>query len=107
MAITYIIRRLFISILLIFVTLTAIFFMLRLLPGDALLAMSGERPETMSPEQRAVLEHKLGLDRPVVVQYLDWMAKALQGDFGISISSRRPVIRDILVRVPRTVELAF
>jgi peptide/nickel transport system permease protein len=107
MAITYIIRRVFISILLIFVTLTAIFFMLRLLPGDALLAMSGERPETMSPKQRAALEHKLGLDRPVVVQYLDWMVKALQGDFGISISSRRPVIRDILVRVPRTVELAF
>lgn len=61
----------------------------------------------MSAEQRSALEHKLGLDRPITVQYLDWMSKALKGDFGTSISSRRPVTRDILVRVPRTVELAF
>ena len=103
---SYFLRRFVISILLIFVVLSAIFFLIRLLPGDALLAMSGERPEGMSPEQRAIVEHKLGLDRPVLVQYSEWITNALQGDFGISIQSRRPVIRDILVRVPRTVELA-
>lgn len=107
MAISYILRRLLISIVLIFVVLTAIFFLIRLLPGDALLAMSGERPESMSPEQRAMMAHKLGLDRPVGVQYVDWITKVLKGDFGISLSSRRPVIRDILVRVPRTIELAL
>ncbi len=69
--------------------------------------MSGERPESMSAEQRALIIHKLGLDRPVTVQYTEWLVNVLQGDFGTSLSSRRPVIRDILVRVPRTIELAF
>ncbi len=104
---TYIIRRLLVSLVLIWVVLTAIFFLMRLLPGDALLAMSGERPESMSAEQRKIMMHQLGLDRPVTVQYAEWFGNVLKGDFGISLSSRRPVIRDVLVRVPRTIELAF
>jgi peptide/nickel transport system permease protein len=107
MANSYIFRRLLISLALIFVVLTVIFFLMRLLPGDALIAMSGEIPQTMSAETRAAISHQLGLDRPIAVQYVDWMGKALKGDFGISVASRRPVIRDILVRVPRTIELAF
>lgn len=104
---TYILRRLLVSLVLIWVVLTTIFFLMRLLPGDALLAMSGERPESMSAEQRKIMMHKLGLDRPVTVQYAEWFTNVLKGDFGISLSSRRPVIRDVLVRVPRTIELAF
>lgn len=104
---TYILRRLLVSLVLIWVVLTAIFFLMRLLPGDALLAMSGERPESMSAEQRKIMMHQLGLDRPVTVQYAEWFTNVLKGDFGISLSSRRPVIRDVLIRVPRTIELAF
>jgi peptide/nickel transport system permease protein len=104
---TYILRRLLISLVLIWVVLTTIFFLMRLLPGDALLAMSGERPESMSAEQRKIMMHELGLDRPLTVQYVEWFSNVLKGDFGISLSSRRPVIRDVLIRVPRTIELAF
>jgi peptide/nickel transport system permease protein len=104
---TYILRRLLVSLVLIWVVLTAIFFLMRLLPGDALLAMSGERPESMSAAQRKIMMHELGLDRPVTVQYIEWFTNVLHGDFGISLSSRRPVIRDVLIRIPRTIELAF
>jgi peptide/nickel transport system permease protein len=104
---SYILRRILIAIVLIWVVLTAIFFMMRLLPGDALIAMSGEIPDTMTPEQKENIKHDLGLDRPVLVQYVDWLTKSLHADFGLSISSKRPVLRDILVRVPRTVELAI
>lgn len=102
----YLIRRVLIAVGLIWIVLTIIFFALRLLPGDVTLAVSGERPASLTPEQRAILRHKLGLDRPVHIQYFDWLLKALQGDLGISLSSRRPVMRDTLVRIPRTIELA-
>ena len=107
MANIYIFRRILVSIVLVWVVLTLIFFMVHLLPGDALLSMAGDIPDQMTAEQRAEISHEMGLDRPLAVQYLDWIGKALHGDFGTSVSSRRPVIRDILVRVPRTAELAF
>jgi peptide/nickel transport system permease protein len=60
----------------------------------------------MSPEQRALRRHELGLDQSISRQYVDWLGRAIQGDFGVSLSSKRPVLRDVLIRIPRTVELA-
>lgn len=103
----YLIQRILIALVLIWFILTGVFFLVRLLPGDAMLAMGGQSPQGMSKEQREYMAHQLGLDRPVYVQYLDWMKRMTHADLGISISSRRPVIRDVLVRIPRTLELTL
>jgi peptide/nickel transport system permease protein len=102
----YLIRRVAIAVALIWFVMTLVFALAHMLPGDAVLAMAGERPEGMSPEQRAFRRHELGLDRSLSIQYGDWLTHALRADFGVSLSSKRPVLRDVLVRVPRTVELA-
>ncbi len=102
---SYLVRRVLIALALVWFVMTLVFFLVHLLPGDAILAMGGDRPETMSKEQRAFMRHQLGLDRPLYIQYADWLNKAVQGDFGSSITSKRPVIRDVLVCIPRTVEL--
>ena len=80
---------------------------MRALPGDIMLAASGERPNTMTAEQREMIKHNLGLDRPVYIQYFDWLSNAVRGDFGVSIFTKRPVLRDVAVRIPRTLELAL
>ncbi len=102
----YIVKRIAVSLGLIWFVMSLIFFLVHSLPGDAILALGGDRPESMSKEQREFMLHELGLDRPLYIQYMDWLGKAVQGDFGVSISSKRPVLRDVLVCVPRTVELA-
>lgn len=102
----YLIQRVVVAIALIWFVMTLVFILVHSLPGDAVLAMSGERPEGMSPEQRALRRQELGLDRPISTQYVDWLGKAVQADFGVSLSSKRPVLRDVLIRIPRTVELA-
>jgi peptide/nickel transport system permease protein len=102
----YLIQRVVIAVALVWFVMTLVFVLTHSLPGDAVLAMAGERPEGMSLEQRAFRRHELGLDRPLSTQYVDWLGKAIQADFGVSLSSKRPVLRDVLIRVPRTVELA-
>lgn len=105
--IRYLIQRVALALALIWFVMTIIFVLAHSLPGDAVLAMSGERPEGLSAEQRAMRRQELGLDRPLPIQYFDWLSKAVRGDFGTSLSSQRPVLRDVLIRIPRTVELAL
>jgi dipeptide transport system permease protein len=68
------------------------FAFIRLLPGDPVMLMSGER--VMAPERHAEIMHDLGLDRPVYVQYLDYLGNVVQGDFGSSIVTKRPVLQE-------------
>lgn len=103
--VNYFIQRVILAVALVWLVITIVFFLVRLLPGDAVLAMAGQSPQGMTAEQREFARHELGLDRPAYVQYVNWLNQAAHGDFGVSISSRRPVIRDVLVRIPRTVEL--
>ncbi|MBP1886019.1 ABC transporter permease subunit [Sinorhizobium mexicanum] len=81
------------------------FSFIRLLPGDPVMLMSGER--VMSPERHTELMHQLGLDRPIVVQYLDYLGGLVTGDFGSSIVTKRPVIDDFLNLFPATLELSL
>jgi peptide/nickel transport system permease protein len=60
-----------------------------------------------SPKAIQELNEKYGFDRPVLVQYVDWMGKALQGDFGRSYATRMPVASTVLPAIPVTLELAF
>jgi dipeptide transport system permease protein len=81
------------------------FSFIRMLPGDPVALLSGER--VMSPERHAQISHQLGFDRPVVVQYLDYLWGVLRGDFGTSISTKAPVLQQFLNLFPATLELSI
>jgi peptide/nickel transport system permease protein len=82
----------------------AVFLMVHLLPGDPATIMLQGAPATA--EDIANLRHELGLDRPLYVQYLTYMERVLQGDFGKSIHTRRSVITEIVTVFPATLRLA-
>jgi peptide/nickel transport system permease protein len=79
-----------------------VFFVIYLIPGDVASIIVGERA---TPEQVAHVRQALGLDRPLYVQYLDWLAKVIRGDLGKSLISGRSVMKDLILQLPRTVEL--
>jgi ABC-type dipeptide/oligopeptide/nickel transport system permease component len=62
-------------------------------------------PPSTPPEQVAAFRHRLGLDQPVPIQYLDFVGRALHGDFGISLRDRTPALPLVLDRLPATLEL--
>ncbi len=72
-------------------------------PGGPIGMLVGENA---TPEAIAAVEKQFGLDRPAVVQYLDWLWNALQGNFGTSIHGREPVLHLIGQRLPATLHLA-
>ncbi|GGA73485.1 peptide ABC transporter permease [Nitratireductor aestuarii] len=81
------------------------FAFIRLLPGDPVQMMAGER--VISPERHAELSQQLGFDRPIVVQYLDYLGGIVTGDFGNSIVTKRPVLSEFLALFPATLELSI
>ncbi len=80
------------------------FALIHLIPGDPVLLLAGERGIT--PERHAQLMADMGLDRPLPVQYLEYVGGVLQGDLGKSISTRQPVLDEFLARFPATIELS-
>ena len=83
-----------------------VFFGMRLLPGDPIKALVGSQ-QVYSEEQITLLKHEFGLDKPLIIQYLDWMGGILHGDFGKSIVGRTPVAREIFKRIPITIQLGL
>lgn len=81
------------------------FILIRIVPGDPVLLMLGERGA--SPEAYEQMNRSLGLDRPLAEQYFRYLGAALKGDLGVSIVSRRAVIEEFLARFPATVELGL
>ena len=81
------------------------FSFIRLLPGDPVALMSGER--VMSPERHAQISHALGYDRPLVIQYLDYLGGVVTGDLGNSIVTKRPILEDFAALFPATLELSL
>jgi len=84
--------------------LTIVFLLLRVLPGDPARLVAGL---TASPEEVEAVRNRLGLDEPIYVQYGIYMIDFAEGDFGKSIYSDRPVMDDIIARLPYTFQLAF
>ena len=86
-----------------------IFGLMRVLPGDVatLMLVGPEGTGTPSPEQIAKLNAQLGLDRPLVVQYLDWMSGMLRLDAGNSFWTGQPVFTELFRRLPLTLELGL
>src|ERR671921_2760275 len=83
-----------------------VFLMIRLIPGDAVAIMLGANTE-ITPERMAELNRRVGLDRPIVEQYLLWAGSALRGDFGTSLWTGRPVATEILNHLWPTLELTL
>ena len=81
------------------------FSFIRLLPGDPVALLSGER--VMSPERHAQISHELGFDRPVVIQYLDYLRGVVTGDFGTSIVTKQSVLDQFFALFPATLELSL
>lgn len=81
------------------------FSMLHLVPGDPVQIFAGDKP--LTPERAEVLRHEYGLDRPLVVQYLDYASHAVRGDLGVALRSQRPVLDSILQVLPGTVQLTL
>ncbi|MDQ7261555.1 ABC transporter permease subunit [Paracoccus sp. PS-1] len=86
------------------ITLVAFGF-IRLLPGDPVLLMAGERG--VSPERYAQIAAQLGYDKPVWQQYLHYLGNLLQGDLGNSLVTKKPVLTEFLALFPATVELGL
>ena len=103
----YVLRRTGLSLVLLFVIATILFFSLHLLPGDpALLVLGGDAAQP-TPEQIAMVRAKLGLDQPLWLQYATWLERVMRGDLGRSLVDDRPVARDLANRLPRTLQLVI
>ena len=85
-------------------TSVILFVAVNVVPGSAAKAALGI---DATPQAIARFEHDQGLDRPLHVQYLDWLGKALRGDFGTSFQNHLPVGPELLTRLPVTLELAI
>ena len=81
------------------------FAFIRLLPGDPIMLLAGERG--VDPERYAELQAMLGFDKSIPVQYYNYLVDILHGDFGTSIVTKRPVLDEFLTLFPATIELAL
>ncbi len=86
------------------ITLVAFLF-IRLLPGDPVILMAGERG--VSAERHAELMAQFGFDQPLWKQYADYVSGLLHGNFGYSFSTKKPVLSEFMARFPATLELAL
>ncbi|RPH80455.1 MAG: ABC transporter permease, partial [Candidatus Rokuibacteriota bacterium] len=102
---TLVLRRLPLLVLLLAVISAAVFALTQALPGDPAFIAAGGGDAT--PEMIAHARERLGLDRPLWIQYALYMRNALAGDFGRSLVNRKPVIEDLAAFWPASAELAL
>lgn len=98
----YLSKRFASALALLFAVATFVFLLIHLMPGDVAYLIVGEEASLEAIERVRV---QLGLDRPLTVQYWDYVNRLVRGDFGASLFTGRSVVGDVLVRVPRTLEL--
>ena len=103
----YIARRLLGLVPVLFGVTLIVFLMTWVTPGDPVLAIIGEAAQGIGSEQLEELRTAYGLDRPLPVQYADYIGGLLQGDLGTSIRSRQQVIDEIMLRLPATLQLTL
>ncbi len=105
---TYIIRRLFLALIVILIVTVIVFLAMRLLPGDPLLMwITSDKLQEITAEQLALLRHEYGLDKPLVMQYFDWLGGVFQGDLGLSMRYNMSVTSEVLRRLPITLHLGL
>src|SRR3989441_1240612 len=98
----YVLRRLLGIVPTVLMITFVVFVMMRSVPGDPVVALLGDAYD----EQDAIkVRASYGLDQPILVQYAIWLGKLARGDWGVSYMTGRPVLKDVLVRLPVTLEL--
>jgi peptide/nickel transport system permease protein len=100
----YILRRLLLAIASLAIASVAVFSLPRMIPGDVVQLMLDERAYGKDLED---LRAKLGLDRPIYEQYFQWLGRVVTGDLGESLWTKRPVLEELMRRVPVTLELGL
>ncbi|TCV02948.1 glutathione transport system permease protein [Paracandidimonas soli] len=98
----YTLKRLLVAVPTLLGVLTIVFFIVRVAPGDPAIVILGENATQQAIEQ---LRAQLGLDRPLIGQYLSFVGDILQGDFGRSMISNQPVLKEVWRVLPYTLEL--
>lgn len=99
----FVIRRLARLVATVLIIATVVFFVVRVIPGDPALVIAGIDSD---PEDVQAIRERLGMDRPLLLQYLDWLWRTLSLDFGTSFFSGEPVTRLIFERFPITLAIA-
>jgi peptide/nickel transport system permease protein len=106
--IAYIIRRIIQAVFVLLLVSMLVFVSLHILPGDPIyMLMTSEEMSQKPEEEIALIRHQYGLDKPIVVQYFDWLGGVLHGDFGTSIRFRFSVGSLMLERIPLTLHLGI
>lgn len=100
----YIIKRLAAAAPTLIAVLTAVFVIVRIIPGDPALTVLGDQA---TPQALAALREKLGIDKPLHLQYADFIVAALKGDLGRSLVSGRPVVDEVTAVLPHTLDLTI
>ena len=98
----YFLKRLLVAIPSLVIASVIVFSLVRLIPGDVVVLMM---EENQYADDLEAMRAKLGLNRPIYVQYFEWVGRALVGDLGESLYTRRPVAQELLTRVPVSLEL--
>ena len=103
----YVIKRLAQAVGVLWAAYTVSFLILDFLPGDPVTAMAGAGMDSgqVDPAQLAALRHEYGFDKPILVQYADYLGKAVRGDFGDAVSTGRPVTSTLADALPQTLQL--
>jgi len=105
---TYLAKRLLLIVPTLFGVAAVVFVIMRVIPGDVtLLILGGDQTGRIDPQQVAAMRHELGLDQPIAVQFAQWLWGVLRLDFGKSLWTGQPVIEEVLIRLPLSLEVAI
>ena len=100
----FVLKRLLAAIPTLIVTFTFVFIVVRIIPGDASYIVLGEEATL---EEIAEWRAENGLDKPILVQYVDWVGNIFKGDLGDSLINRQPVVQNILMYIEPTILLVL
>ena len=104
---SYVIKRVLLVIPTLLGAAALVFVLMRLIPGDVCVVRLGSSGGTFDPKAIALCHAELGMDRPVLIQFLDFVWGCMRLDFGTSMWSGRPVTTEILARLPISLEIAI
>lgn len=105
---TYLAKRLLLIVPTLFGVAAVVFLIMRVIPGDVtLLILGGDQTGRIDPQQLAAMRHQLGLDQPIWMQFGTWLWGVLRLDFGTSLWTGQPVIEEVLIRLPLSLEVAI
>src|SRR3989454_10156652 len=105
---TYIAKRLLLIVPTLLGAAALVFVIMRVIPGDvALLIFGGDAAGHIDPKQLAAMRHRLGLDQPLLGQFGTWLWGVLRFDFGTSLWTGRPVLEELLLRLPLALGLGL